>query len=91
METRLTVTEASRHFSDMVNKVIYRGDSAILTKKGRDVARIIPTIAEHRTGLEAAKIMRQHDRLPAGEANRLSADLELARREGNRPQRDPWA
>ena len=42
METTLTVTEAALAFSDLINRVVYRGDTAILTRNGMVVAQIVP-------------------------------------------------
>ncbi len=37
------MSEAERTFSDLINRVHYRGEAVVLTKNGRIVARIIPT------------------------------------------------
>jgi len=42
-ELTLTMTEAERGFSELINRVRYRGESVLLTKNGRAVARITPT------------------------------------------------
>ena len=47
METIFSLTEAKSKFSDIINRIIYRGDKITITKKGREVAVILP-IAEFR-------------------------------------------
>ena len=41
-DRRVTVTEAARNFSDLVNRVFYRGESAMLIRNGVTVARLVP-------------------------------------------------
>ena len=54
-EITLTVTDAARGFSDLINRVRYRGESATLTKNGRVVARVVPVVRGALTGAELAK------------------------------------
>ena len=42
MSKMVTVTEAARNFSDVVNRVFYRGESMELTRGGTVVARLVP-------------------------------------------------
>jgi antitoxin (DNA-binding transcriptional repressor) of toxin-antitoxin stability system len=49
----LSVTEAARNFSDLINRVHFRGESALLLKGGRPMARVVPARAL-RTGRELA-------------------------------------
>ena len=39
---RISVTDARDKISDLVARVVYAGEEVILTKHGRDVARIVP-------------------------------------------------
>jgi prevent-host-death family protein len=39
---RISVTEARDKISDLVARVVYAGEEVILTKHGRDVAKIVP-------------------------------------------------
>jgi len=91
VESSLTVTEAARNFSDLINRVVYRGDVAILTRNGKPVARISPEGTGKTTGRELAEFWRSRTPMPASEAESFSSDLTEIRNEGNRPQRDPWA
>ena len=91
MESTVTVTEAARNFSDLINRVVYRGESAILTRNGKSVAKIVPERRRRVTGREAAKIWTNLRRMSAREAEAFADDLVEIRRLGNRPQRDSWA
>lgn len=91
METTLTVTEAARAFSDLINRVVYRGDTAILTRNGSVVARIVPEPRGQTTGLDLATALESAPRLSPDEAASFADDIEAARRELNQPAADPWA
>ncbi len=71
----LTVTEAARGFSDLINRVHYRGESAVLTKNGRAVARIVPAGPTPITGAELAKRLKEGPHLSVKEANAFERDL----------------
>lgn len=92
MESTLTVTEVARNFSDVINRVVYRGDTAILTRNGKPVARIIPEPAKALTGRELADLLEKRQRMPLDEAEAFARDVEEGRRLYNRPEvpRDPW-
>jgi prevent-host-death family protein len=91
MESTLTVTEAARNFSDLINRVVYRGDAAVLTRNGKPVARLVPEGLKKSTGRELAEFWRKRIPMSAEEADSFSDDLSKIRSESNRPQRDPWA
>jgi antitoxin (DNA-binding transcriptional repressor) of toxin-antitoxin stability system len=59
METcAISVTEASRNFSDCVNRACYRGTSFTLLKGGQPVARIVPPLRKPTKGREIADALR---------------------------------
>lgn len=91
MESTLTVTEAARNFSDLINRVVYRGDAAILTRNGKPVARIVPEGLKKNTGRDLAEFWRKRAPMTTQEADSFSNDLSEIRSEANRPQRDLWA
>lgn len=43
-DRHISVTAAARGFSDLINRIRYRGESAILVKNGAPVARIGPFV-----------------------------------------------
>jgi prevent-host-death family protein len=42
MESHLSATEAARNFSDLVNRVLYRGEVFVIERGGQPVCRIVP-------------------------------------------------
>ena len=42
MESHITATEAARRFSDLINRVLYRGEVFIVERGGEPVCRIVP-------------------------------------------------
>jgi prevent-host-death family protein len=42
MDNLFTVSEAKAKFSEIINRIIYRKDRIIVTKKGKKVAMVIP-------------------------------------------------
>ena len=88
----ISVTEASRNFSDCVNRARYQGTSFVLLKGGSPVARIEPAEAQPKRGRElAAAFVKAVEDLHVGEeeATAWLHDLEQAR--GSMlPQGRPW-
>ncbi len=79
-ERTLTVTEASRGFSDLVNRVLYRGESATLTKNGKPVARVVPVNPPPITGAELAKLWKPGKYLTQKEAAAFKRDIKNGRK-----------
>jgi prevent-host-death family protein len=93
METfSISVTEASRNFSDCVNRARYQGTSFILNKGGVPVAHIVPAARKPKNSIElAAELRKAIEGTHLGEAETASwlHDLEQAR--GSlQPQVRPW-
>jgi len=42
MESRISATEAARSFSDLINRVFYRGEEFVIERGGQQVCRIVP-------------------------------------------------
>jgi antitoxin (DNA-binding transcriptional repressor) of toxin-antitoxin stability system len=42
MKSRISATEAARHFSELLNRVRYRGESFMVERGGKPVCEIIP-------------------------------------------------
>jgi len=88
----ISVTEASRNFSDCVNRARYQGTSFILQKGGVPVARIEPADTQPKKGSELAAALKQAvEDIHVGveEATSWLHDLEQAR--GSlQPQVRPW-
>jgi antitoxin (DNA-binding transcriptional repressor) of toxin-antitoxin stability system len=69
----LTVTEAARHFSELVNRIRYQREEATLLKGGRPVARMGP-VHPGVTGAELARLWPTLPRLGEKEAGRWEAE-----------------
>lgn len=54
----LTATEAARRFSDLLDAVEHRGDSFVISRKGRAVAVVSP--ARPRSGKALKLFLREH-------------------------------
>jgi prevent-host-death family protein len=80
----ITVTDAARGFSDLINRVRYRGESAILMKAGKPVACVTPVKAIC-TGAELAKFWPALHRLGVREATKLEKELSAARKKLRMP------
>jgi prevent-host-death family protein len=74
-EQILSVTEAARRFSDLINRVHYRGESATLTKNGRAVARVVPVSHPPITLGEFAKRWKPGTHLSPSEAAAFARDI----------------
>lgn len=75
----VTVSEAARGFADLINRVHYRNESALLTKGGKPVAKIIPVETGAKTGAELAELWGTFPHLTAAAANAFGEDLSDAR------------
>jgi antitoxin (DNA-binding transcriptional repressor) of toxin-antitoxin stability system len=89
---QISVTEASRNFSDCVNRARYQGTSFVLLKGGSPVARIEPAEALPKRGRElAAAFVEAVEEVHVGEEEATSwlHDLEQARG-AMQPHGRPW-
>jgi antitoxin (DNA-binding transcriptional repressor) of toxin-antitoxin stability system len=89
---RISVTEASRNFSECVNRARYQGTSFVLLKGGSPVARIEPAEAQPKRGRElAAAFDKAVADVHVGEEEATSwlHDLEQSRG-AMQPQGRPW-
>lgn len=75
----MTVTEAARHFSDLVNRSYYRGESTLLTRSGVAVARIVPVGGSSILGRDLAAKWREMKHLDPDDADDFAETIEKAR------------
>ena len=75
----ITVTDAARGFSDLINRVRYRGESATLMKGGKPVARVVP-VGRICTGKDLAAVWPGLSHLGAEEARAMERDLAASRK-----------
>lgn len=93
METRsISVTDASRNFSDCVNRARYQGTSFILLKGGTPVARIVPAQHKPARGAELAEALQKaFAEVHVGEKEATSWLHDLEQGRGLMPaQANPW-
>jgi prevent-host-death family protein len=57
MEKKITVSEAARHFAKYVKHAHQDGDSFIIIKNGKPVAKLMPICDRPHTGRELAKAL----------------------------------
>jgi prevent-host-death family protein len=58
MESHLTVTEAARNFSSLVNRVLDRGEVFVIERRGQPVCRIVPAKPAKFTLRDLAQLLR---------------------------------
>ena len=77
--TRITVTEASRNFSDVLKRAQYRGENFEVTRNGEVVARIEPAIRKRLTVGEFRDLWASRKRLDPEDALQFEKDMEEIR------------
>jgi antitoxin (DNA-binding transcriptional repressor) of toxin-antitoxin stability system len=87
---RLSVTQAVRQFSDLMNRVFYQGSIVELERGNKVIARICP--AAQASPLQVKDLSGFFQELPSlGEdTERFSKDLAEVRKQVP-PERNPWA
>ncbi len=88
-ERAISVTDAARHFADVVERTLRRRESTLLLKKGKPVARIVPVHVRAKRGRELARLWSSLPHLPRIEAEAFGDDLTAARRRLP-PLRSKW-
>ena len=87
--TRISVTQAVRNFSDLLNRVQYQGSSFELERGNKVIALLTP--AELKSPLTMNELGEFLASLPslADDANAFARDVESARR-GFKAETDAW-
>jgi antitoxin (DNA-binding transcriptional repressor) of toxin-antitoxin stability system len=75
---QVSITDASRNFSDFINRVAYRQESFFLIRGKRPVAELRPVAAGRRVA-EAAALLAAQPALSAADTRGLLRDLEKTR------------
>jgi antitoxin (DNA-binding transcriptional repressor) of toxin-antitoxin stability system len=85
----MTVTEAARHFADLVNRTYYRGETTVLIRSGEPVAMVVPVGGVCVTGRDWLSKWRLMPHLDTDDAEDFATELANAR--GNlTPVKSPW-
>jgi len=86
MESTISSTEAVRHFGEVLARVKHAGESFVVTKSNKPLARLVPV--GHRVGASGREIMDALGKLPADRG--FADDLQRVSRTDLLPE-DPWA
>ena len=81
----MTVTEAARHFADLVNRTYYKGESTVLIRSGEPVAKLVPLGGSSMLGLDFAAKWRSIRHLDPAEADAFADEVEDAREKLDMP------
>jgi prevent-host-death family protein len=81
MEKHISATDAVREFSELLNRVKFKGECYIIERSGKPVARIEPTdpLPKTTTCSELARLLGELPSL-GKELDSFAADMELARK-----------
>lgn len=83
----VTATEAGRNFSDLLNRVRYRGESFDVVRGGEVVARLVPATAKRATVGALFALVREFG--PVDDS--FATDLEEIQNSQLPAPVDPWA
>jgi antitoxin (DNA-binding transcriptional repressor) of toxin-antitoxin stability system len=87
MTTHVSATEAVRTFSDLLNRIRYRGEEFIVERAGEPVCRMTPTAPTRTLSLRDLAILLRE--IPKPDAAYASDVRRAAQRQGHLP-RSPW-
>jgi antitoxin (DNA-binding transcriptional repressor) of toxin-antitoxin stability system len=79
----LSATEASRNFSEVMNRVKYRGESFIVERGGERICEVRPAAPPRFTGADLVALLRS---LPAVDEDYLDVVEELTRSQKRLPK-----
>ena len=89
MLNTISVTDAARNFSDVVNRIYYQRKSYLLTRGGTVVAKLIPA-PEPLTSARLAALWEDRPRLDPRDAEAWEADLTALRVAMRLPEDVGW-
>lgn len=89
MPTSISVTEAARNFSEVINRVHYQGQTFLLTRGGKIVARLIGT-EKVMTGAEFVRLWDERPRLDPEDADLWAAELAEDQKSVLPPEERRW-
>ena len=88
MSTTITATEAARSFSDLLNRVRYRGETFRIVRSGEEVAQL--TAASAHSGISLRDLLSELKARPTDDPD-FADDLERIQAGQPRSAEDPWA
>lgn len=84
---RVSATEAARNFSELMNRIRYRGETFVVTRGGDPICELRPVAATRFTGADLVTLVRS---LPEVDGEYLDAVEEAVRSQPALPD-SPWA
>lgn len=84
---RVSASEAARGFSELLNRILYRGEVFVVTRGGRPICELRPVASTLFTGADLVTLLRS---LPEVDDEYLTAVEEAAREQPLLPE-SPWA
>jgi antitoxin (DNA-binding transcriptional repressor) of toxin-antitoxin stability system len=78
MKSRISATEAARSFSELMNRVRYRGESFVVERGSKPICEILPARPPKFSGAELASLLRS---LPTPDEEHLTIVEELIARQ----------
>lgn len=88
MAIPLSATEAARRFSDLLNRVQYRGETFIIVRNGQEIARI--TAAPRLASRSLKELAERLETMRTGDPD-FARDLEQVQDEQPPVGEGPWA
>ena len=88
-ETVLTIEDAARYLSDLVERVHAKGEVAVLVKAGRPLARIVPIRSQGPVVEELIAFLRQWRNEHPEPDDQFAQAVEESRK-AVQPPHDPW-
>ena len=87
MATKVSATEAVRTFSDLLNRIRYRGEEFVVERAGEPVCRMTPAgPVKALTFRDLVSLLRD---IPKPDAD-YASDVRRDARSQGRPPRSPW-
>jgi prevent-host-death family protein len=87
MSSRITATAAARGFSELLNRVRYRGEEFIIERGGEPVGRLVPVHPPYST---LARLVEALKTAPRAD-KRFFDDLEALHKKQPPMPKSPWA
>ena len=87
METKISATEAARNLSDIINRVVYRGEEFIVERGGEPMCKISP-VGPRRCTL--ADLIELFEKAPKPDDEYLDILEDITRNQPPVPE-SPWA
>ena len=66
MESHISATAAARRFSDLLNRVYYKGEEFVIERGGQPICRIVPVQRKRFTGADLARLWPKLPKLDKG-------------------------